>query len=84
MGSFLLFRRWGILIFGDIEDDPVPAVFADQGPVDGEQNLLPRAQFMTAMRAGIVDPASLRISLACCLRCFRPKSYSGFRMMPLF
>ena len=54
----LLFGRQRIrTILGNIKDDAIPAVLADKGPIDGEQNLLPRAQFMTAVRAGIRDPA---------------------------
>jgi hypothetical protein len=53
-------RRTAVLILRAVEDYPIPAVFAYQGPVNGEQNLLPGAQFMAAVRAGIDNPAICR------------------------
>jgi len=44
-----------IFTFRGIKDDAIPAVFADQGPINGKQDLLPWAKFMTAVRTGICD-----------------------------
>jgi hypothetical protein len=41
-----------ILAFGVVEYDPIPAILAYQGAINGEQNLLPGAQFLAAVRAG--------------------------------
>jgi hypothetical protein len=61
--ALFLVRFWGkvLLALGTIEDDPIPAVLAYQGAINGEQNLLPGAQLLATVRAGIIDPAIFRI-----------------------
>jgi hypothetical protein len=61
--ALFLFRLGGevILALGAVEDDSIPAVLAYQGAIDGEQNLLPGAQLLAAVRAGVIGPAIFRI-----------------------
>jgi hypothetical protein len=58
MDSFFLFSS-GRIFVRDIENYPIPAVLTYKSPVDREKHLLPGAQFVTAMRARIVDFACL-------------------------
>jgi hypothetical protein len=57
----ILLGRRVLLALGVIEDDPIPAILAYQGAVNGEQNLLPGAQLLAAMRAGVINPGIFRI-----------------------
>jgi hypothetical protein len=54
MYSFLPERRGIIRFVGDIEDYSVPAILADQCPVNSQQNLLPWTELLAAMRAGVI------------------------------
>jgi len=46
-GFFALFsfigRRKIKIVLGNIKDDAIPTIFADQGSIDSQQNLLPGA-----------------------------------------